>query len=44
MTETTPHRHHSLDHVDLTVTDAGEAKRFYGETFGRTFNDYGSSG
>lgn len=37
------HTHHSLDYVELTVADLGEAKRFYGEVFGWSFNDYGPS-
>ncbi len=41
MTETTTHQHHSFDYIELTVTDVGEAKRFYGEAFGWTFNDCG---
>jgi predicted enzyme related to lactoylglutathione lyase len=34
-------RHHSLDYVELTVTDLAAAKRFYAEAFGWTFTDYG---
>ena len=41
MTETTAHQHHAIDYVELTVTDLGEAKRFYAEAFGWTFTDYG---
>ncbi|MEU3017762.1 MULTISPECIES: VOC family protein [unclassified Nocardiopsis] len=34
-------RHHVIDYVELPVTDLEEAKRFYAEAFGWTFNDYG---
>ena len=30
-----------IDYVEFQVTDIGEAKRFYGELFGWTFEDYG---
>lgn len=33
--------HHSLNYVELTVTDMVAAKRFYGDAFGWTFVDYG---
>lgn len=36
-----PQRHHSIDYVELTVTDLDQAKRFYTEAFGWTFTDYG---
>ncbi|QVQ51570.1 VOC family protein [Spiractinospora alimapuensis] len=36
-------RHHAIDYVEITVRDVEEAKRFYGEAFGWTFNDYGPS-
>ena len=35
------HGHHSIDYIEITVTDVPEAKRFYGAAFGWTFNDYG---
>lgn len=35
------HRHHSIDYVELTVTDLEQAKRFYAAAFGWQFNDYG---
>jgi uncharacterized protein len=35
------HRHHSIDYVELTVTDLEQAKRFYATAFGWRFNDYG---
>lgn len=41
MTQLSPHRHHALDYVELTVTDLEQAKRFYTEAFGWRFNDYG---
>jgi hypothetical protein len=31
----------SIDYIELMVTDIAEAKRFYGEAFGWTFQDYG---
>jgi uncharacterized protein len=34
-------RHHSIDYVELTVTDLAAAKNFYGEAFGWAFADYG---
>ncbi|MGV9601633.1 VOC family protein [Streptosporangium sandarakinum] len=41
MTQSSPHRHHAIDYVELTVTDLERAKRFYTEAFGWRFNDYG---
>ena len=41
MAESTEHRHHAIDYVELTVTDLAEAKRFYADAFGWEFNDYG---
>lgn len=41
MTQVSPHRHHAIDYVELTVTDLEQAKRFYTEAFGWRFNDYG---
>jgi len=35
------HTHHSIDYIEIPVTDLTEAKRFYGEAFGWAFNDYG---
>jgi uncharacterized protein len=35
------HVHHTIDYIELTVTDVPEAKRFYGAAFGWAFNDYG---
>lgn len=32
--------HHGIDYIELGVTDMDRAKRFYGEAFGWTFNDY----
>ena len=39
--ETSPHRHHAIDYVEISVTDVEQAKRFYGSAFGWEFNDYG---
>ena len=33
--------HHSLDYVELVVTDLEASSRFFAEAFGWTFNDYG---
>ncbi|MEV0697042.1 VOC family protein [Saccharopolyspora sp. NPDC050389] len=41
MSQSSPHRHHAIDYVELTVTDLELAKRFYAEAFGWRFNDYG---
>lgn len=35
------HPHHGIDYVEIYVVDMDAAKRFYGEAFGWTFNDYG---
>ena len=41
MADTSPHRHHAIDYVELTVTDLPVAKAFYAEAFGWRFTDYG---
>lgn len=33
--------HHSLDYVELVVTDLESSKNFFAEAFGWGFNDYG---
>ncbi|WP_102192104.1 VOC family protein [Microbacterium aurantiacum] len=40
MTSDTP-VHHSINYVELTVTDLEAAKSFYAHAFGWRFNDYG---
>ena len=35
------HTHHAIDYIEFSVTDIGEAKRFYATAFGWAFNDYG---
>jgi uncharacterized protein len=35
------HVHHSIDYVELTVTDVAAATRFYSAAFGWRFNHYG---
>lgn len=35
------HLHHTIDYVELGVTDLGAAKAFYAAAFGWQFNDYG---
>src|SRR5258706_15423148 len=39
--EAAAHVHHSIDCIEIPVTDVGAAKRFYGAAFGWAFNDYG---
>ena len=41
MAQSSPHQHHAIDYVELTVIDLEQAKRFYSEAFGWQFNDYG---
>lgn len=41
MSEPSPHHHHTIDYIELTVTDVEQAKRFYAKAFGWKFNDYG---
>jgi predicted enzyme related to lactoylglutathione lyase len=41
MSAPSPHRHHAIDYIELTVTDLERAKRFYEEAFGWQFTDYG---
>src|SRR5687768_9150472 len=41
MSQSAQHRHHTIDYVELTVTDLDRAKRFYAEAFDWRFNDYG---
>jgi uncharacterized protein len=36
-----PHRHHTVDYIEIPVVDVAVAKEFYGSAFGWTFNDYG---
>jgi predicted enzyme related to lactoylglutathione lyase len=35
------HLHHSIDYIELTVTDLAAATRFYAAAFGWRFNEYG---
>jgi predicted enzyme related to lactoylglutathione lyase len=35
------HTHHVIDYFEISVGDVARAKRFYGEAFGWSFNDYG---
>lgn len=41
MAESTAHRHHGIDYIELSATDLAEAKRFYAAAFGWSFTDYG---
>ena len=41
MSDHAKHQHHTIDYIELTVTDLAEAKAFYASAFGWTFNDYG---
>ncbi len=34
-------RHHSIDYIELSVTDLAATMRFYADAFGWTFNGYG---
>lgn len=38
---TSPHAHHAIDYVELSVRDVAAAKRFYSSAFGWRFTDYG---
>ena len=33
--------HHTIDYIEINVTDLPAAKRFYADAFGWQFNDYG---
>jgi uncharacterized protein len=33
--------HHTIDYIELGVTDLATSKQFYAAAFGWTFNDYG---
>jgi predicted enzyme related to lactoylglutathione lyase len=35
------HEHHTIDYIEITVTDVDAAKAFYAAAFGWAFNDYG---
>ncbi len=35
------HTHHTLDYVEITVTDVAASKAFYAAAFGWQFTDYG---
>jgi predicted enzyme related to lactoylglutathione lyase len=35
------HTHHTIDYIEIPVTDVAAAKEFYGSAFGWQFNDYG---
>ena len=35
------HVHHTIDYVEIAVTELEQAKTFYAAAFGWTFNDYG---
>jgi predicted enzyme related to lactoylglutathione lyase len=34
-------RHHTIDYIELSVTDVAAARSFYSAAFGWEFNDYG---
>lgn len=36
-------QHHSINYIELTVTDLSSAKKFYADAFDWEFNDYGSA-
>jgi uncharacterized protein len=35
------HRHHTIDYIEIPVTDVAAAKAFYAAAFGWSFTDYG---
>lgn len=35
------HQNHAIDYIEFTVTDMEAARRFYSQSFGWEFNDYG---
>ena len=35
------HLHHSIDYIEISVTDMGRSRAFYEAAFGWQFNDYG---
>ena len=35
------HTHHTIDYIELNVSDLAASKSFYGRAFGWQFNDYG---
>jgi hypothetical protein len=35
------HDHHTIDYIEFTVSDMAQAKQFYADAFGWSFNDYG---
>lgn len=39
--DTTGHVHHTIDYVEINVTDLDGTKAFYAAAFGWAFNDYG---
>ena len=41
MADTTAHRHHAIDYIEIPVADVATAKRFYADAFGWEFTDYG---
>jgi predicted enzyme related to lactoylglutathione lyase len=41
MTETSAHKHHTIDYIEFAVTDMKVTQQFYSNAFGWTFNDYG---
>lgn len=42
MSDGTPHAHHAIDYVEITVTDLAQAKEFYEAAFGWSFTAYGT--
>lgn len=39
--ESAMHTHHTIDYIELPVTDMERARAFYAAAFGWEFNDYG---
>ena len=41
--EAMTHTHHTIDYIELSVSDLAAAKAFYEQAFGWQFNDYGEA-
>jgi predicted enzyme related to lactoylglutathione lyase len=41
MTQTRPDAHHRIDYLEYAVASIAESKRFFGEAFDWSFQDYG---
>lgn len=43
MAQDRPHHDRAIDYIEFAVADIARSKAFYGEAFGWTFTDYGST-